>query len=50
MATQTLITAEEFDRLPEREGRRFEFLDGELVEMPTATARHNFIQMRLGAE
>src|SRR5579872_2121800 len=50
MATQTLITAEEFDQLPEQEGRRFELLDGEMIEMPTATARHNFIQMRLGAE
>jgi Uma2 family endonuclease len=41
------MTAEQFDALPQEEGRRCELLDGELIEMPTATARHNVIQTRL---
>jgi Uma2 family endonuclease len=48
MATQTLMTAEEFDRLPyEREGPRFELLNGELIEMSTATYLHNRIIAKL---
>jgi Uma2 family endonuclease len=43
MATQTLMTAEQFDQLPEEEGRRWELLDGELVEMPNASLKHNLI-------
>jgi Uma2 family endonuclease len=49
MATHTLMTAEQFDALPQEEGRRWELLDGELIEMSMATARHNLIQLRLGA-
>src|ERR1700730_6199354 len=41
MATRTLISAEEFDRLPEEEGRRYELLDGELIEVASATPGHN---------
>ena len=40
---QTLITAEQFYRLPHEEGREFELLDGEIIEMPSATPRHNLI-------
>ena len=43
MATQTLITAEQFDQLPEEQGQRFELLDGELIEWSSATPRHNDI-------
>ena len=45
MATQphTLITAEQFYQLPQEEGREFELLDGEVIEMPSATPRHNAI-------
>jgi Uma2 family endonuclease len=50
MATPTLTTAEQFDALPQEDGRRWELLDGELIEMPTATARQNVIQTRLTME
>jgi Uma2 family endonuclease len=49
MATHTLMTPEQFDRLPEEDGRRLELLDGEPIEMPSAAATHNLIQMRLGS-
>jgi Uma2 family endonuclease len=47
MATRTLMSAEEFDRLPEEEGRRYELLDGELIEVASATPGHNIIQALL---
>jgi Uma2 family endonuclease len=49
MATQphTLITAEQFYQLPQEEGREFELLDGEVIEMPSATGYHNMIVSRL---
>ena len=47
MATQTLITAEQFDALPEEDGRRWELLDGEIVEVPSATPRHNEVETEL---
>ena len=43
MATQTLMTAAQFDSLPECEGLNKELLDGELIEMPSATLEHNRI-------
>ena len=46
MATQTLMTAEQFDQLPAEE-ERYELLDGELIEMPSATYRHNRISVIL---
>jgi Uma2 family endonuclease len=49
MATRTLISAEEFDRLPEEEGRRYELLDGELIEVASATPGHNVVEITLGA-
>ena len=49
MATHTLLTAEQFDQLPEDEGRRYELLDGELIELASATPEHNLIEVRLGA-
>lgn len=36
MATRTLMTAEQFDQLPE-EGRHYELLDAERIEPPSAT-------------
>ena len=42
MTTPTLITAEQFDQLPEEQGR-FELLDGELIELSSTTPRHNDI-------
>jgi Uma2 family endonuclease len=41
MAVQTLMTAAEFDALPEEEGRNWELLDGRLIEVLPATPRHN---------
>jgi len=47
MATQTLVTPEQFEQLPQEEGREYELLDGEVIEMPSATGRHNGIVSRL---
>jgi Uma2 family endonuclease len=46
MATQphTLVTAEQFYQLPPEEGREFELLDGEVIEMSSATYKHNLIE------
>jgi len=41
------MTAEQFDALPEEEGRKWELLDGELIEVSSATPRHNRILGRL---
>ncbi len=41
------MTAEQFDALPEEEGRKWELLDGELLEVPSATPKHNRILGRL---
>lgn len=43
MATQSLLTAEQFDKLPQEEGRRYELLDGELIELASATPEHNYV-------
>jgi Uma2 family endonuclease len=47
MPVRTLMTAEQFDTLPEEEGRKWELLDGELIEVPSATPKHNRILLRL---
>jgi Uma2 family endonuclease len=47
MPVRTLMTAEQFDALPEEEGRKWELLDGELIEVSSATPRHNRILGRL---
>jgi Uma2 family endonuclease len=41
------MTAEQFDALPEDEGRKWELLDGELIEVSSATPEHNFILAQL---
>jgi Uma2 family endonuclease len=43
------MTAEQFDALPEEEGRKWELLDGELIEVSSATPKHNLILMRLSS-
>src|SRR5207237_6996773 len=48
MATQALITAEQFDQLPE--DSRYELLDGELIEMPSANLLHNAILVEFVSE
>jgi Uma2 family endonuclease len=47
MPVRTLMTAEQFDALPEEEGRKWELLDGELIEVSSATPKHNRILGRL---
>jgi Uma2 family endonuclease len=47
MPVRTLLTAEQFDALPEEEGRKWELLDGELIEVSSATPKHNRILGRL---
>jgi Uma2 family endonuclease len=49
MATGTVMTAEQFDRLPAVEGRRSELFEGELVELSSATLLHNYVLLILGA-
>ena len=43
MAVRAFMTAEQFDALPEEECRKWELLDGELIEVPSATPEHNTI-------
>lgn len=47
MATLTLMTAAQFDQIPYEKGQRQELLDGELIEMPSATPEHNYIAAQL---
>jgi Uma2 family endonuclease len=46
MGTKTLMTAQEFDQLPD-DGMKHELIEGELVVMPPPKYRHTFIQQRL---
>ena len=46
MGTKTLMTAQEFDRLPD-DGMKHELIEGELVVMPPAKFIHTRIQNRL---
>jgi len=41
------MTAEQFDALPEEEGRKWELLDGELIEVSSATPEDKLILMQL---
>lgn len=43
MITKQAVTAEQFWEMPEIPGKRFELVDGELVEMSTAGPLHNLI-------
>lgn len=44
-----MMTAEQFDALPEEEIRKWELLDGELIEVSSATPEHNLILMELAS-
>jgi len=46
MATQTLISLEEFLDLPERDGVRLELVEGQVIEMPAASPLHCALQAR----
>jgi Uma2 family endonuclease len=47
MPVHATMTAEQFDALPEEEGRKWELLDGELIEVSSATPRQSRILGRL---
>jgi Uma2 family endonuclease len=44
MASTTRLTIEDFERLPAEEARGRELVDGELIEMPGNTLKHNSLQ------
>ena len=46
MTTRTLVTADELLRMPD-DGRRYELIEGELIEMAPAGARHSNIGIRI---
>ena len=43
------MTGAQFDALPYEEGRRWELLDGELIEVPSPTPEHQMIALALAA-
>ena len=47
MPVHATMTAEQFDALSEEEGRKWELLDGELIEVSSATPRQNLIVAHL---
>ncbi len=44
MATKTLLTIEQFDQLPEREGILYELNEGEVVTITEPMPRHNLVR------
>jgi Uma2 family endonuclease len=44
MPTIATMSGAQFDALPYEEGRRWELLEGELIEVPSATPRHQDIE------
>ncbi|MHB8654235.1 MAG: Uma2 family endonuclease [Terriglobia bacterium] len=44
MGTKTLLTVEQFDKLPEKEGILYELNEGELFTVTEPMPRHNFIR------
>jgi Uma2 family endonuclease len=44
MATKTLLTVEQFDQIPAREGTLYELNEGELVTMTEPMPRHNWVR------
>ncbi|HEX5164807.1 MAG TPA: Uma2 family endonuclease [Thermomicrobiales bacterium] len=48
MTATRLMTAEEFWTMPEVPGKQYELVNGELVEMPTASHYHNLIVFLIG--
>jgi Uma2 family endonuclease len=44
MSAKTLLTIDQLERLPEAEGLSYELDQGELVEVPSASYRHNRIR------
>jgi len=48
MTATKLMTAEDLWMMPEAPGKQFELVNGELVEMPTASLYHNLIVSLIG--
>ena len=49
MATKTLLTIEQFDQLPMREGVLYELNEGEVVTMTEPRPRHNLVRDNIAA-
>ena len=49
MATKTLLTIEQFDQLPIREGILYELNEGEIVIMTEPMPRHNWVRDNIAA-
>jgi Uma2 family endonuclease len=49
MATRTLLTIDDFERLPDEIAKNKELVDGELVDVSGNTPRHNMLKLRLAA-
>ena len=49
MATTAVMSGLQFDALPYEEGRRWELLEGDLIEVPSPTLRHRKIVFALQA-
>ena len=47
MATAAVMTGPEFDALPYEEGRQWELVGGELIPVPSPTARHQAIVQKI---
>jgi len=47
-ASKTLLTADDLLKLPRGNGKRYELLDGEVVEMAPAGLLHGILVMRIG--
>jgi len=49
VATKTLLTIEQFDRLPVKEGIHYELSEGEVVTMTEPMPRHNWVRDNIAA-
>ena len=47
MSSKTLLTVEQFAQLPDEEGKRFELVEGELIEVSSAALPHNIVKDRV---
>jgi len=47
MGTKTLMTIEQFDQLPEKEGILYELNEGELVTIPAPVLRHDLVRQNI---
>ena len=47
MAVKALLTLEEFARLPDDDGFKYELDEGELITMSPPNVRHGWLQLRI---